>query len=75
MKSEKKAANKKELPQPEGSRATIETFKNHPILVLDADAPFPFRFGVGKAKMILEHLDTIQFFVKQHGKEKKEVEA
>jgi len=41
-------------------------YKGHPMLVLkrSEDEKFPFSFGVGKAKMILDNLDEIRAFVK-----------
>lgn len=45
--------------------ANVHEFKGHPILVLSKkeDDKFPFRFGVSKAKLILEHLEDIKKFV------------
>lgn len=49
------------------SKATIEEFKGHKIICLvDAeDGKFGRRvsFGLGKAKLILEHIDDIKKFV------------
>ena len=55
--------------------AEISTFqkndKTFPVIVLKRDVEgkktFPFQFGVGKAKLILEHLEDIKNFVKQYG--------
>jgi hypothetical protein len=43
-------------------------FKGKPMLVLKSgeDDKYPFSFGVGKAKKILEHLDDIRKFVEEN---------
>ena len=42
-----------------------ETFKGHKLIVLmrNADDKFPFKFGLGKAKLILDNIDEIREFV------------
>ena len=45
------------------SNATIVLKKN-------PDDKFPFSFGLGKAKLILEHLDDIKKFVEEEGAKK-----
>lgn len=47
----------------------ITEYKGHSLLVLNAGDKFPFQFGLGKAKLILEHLDAIRAFVESDGKE------
>jgi hypothetical protein len=44
------------------------TFKNSKTMTLKrtADDKFPFTFGVGKAKMILENIDAIKKFVEEN---------
>jgi len=43
-------------------------FKGKPILILkrDKDDPYPFSFGVSKAKLILDHLEEIERFVEEN---------
>lgn len=43
-------------------------FKNQPILqiVRDANDTFGVQFGVGKAKLILEHIEAIKAFVAKY---------
>ena len=45
-----------------------EEFKGHPMIALlkDEDDEYPFRFGVGKAKLILENIDAIRKFVEEN---------
>lgn len=45
-------------------------FNGKPVIELyrTADSQFGFKFGVGKAKLILEHLDTIKAFVEKYDK-------
>jgi hypothetical protein len=49
----------------------IGEFKGHAVIILKRtdDDKYPFSFGVGKAKMILENLQEIKNFVKTHSKE------
>lgn len=48
--------------------ATISEFKGKKVLTLNPDAPYPFSFGVAKAKLILEHLEDIKQFVESESK-------
>jgi hypothetical protein len=45
-------------------------FKGNPMLVLSQgpDDRFPFRFGLKKAKLILDHVEEIRAFVEKHSK-------
>ena len=47
----------------EESGPVVKEYKGHPILVLNPDSRFPFSFGLGKAKLIIEHLETIKEFI------------
>ena len=42
------------------------SFKGHPTICLDADSKYPFSFGLGKAKLILAHIEQIKAFVAKH---------
>jgi hypothetical protein len=46
----------------------FEEYKGNPIIVLfrDEDDEYPFRFGISKAKLILEHIKQIEDFVRDH---------
>ncbi len=46
----------------------VEEFKGNKVLVLNPGGKFPFSFGVGKAKMILENIDAIKRFAEEYGK-------
>lgn len=50
-------------PQP-----IVEEFKGNKVLVLNPGSKFPFSFGVGKAKLILENIETIKRFVNEYDK-------
>ena len=39
----------------------------HPLLVLNPDGNWPFKFGVGKAKTILANLEYVKQFVAEYG--------
>lgn len=43
-------------------------FKGKPILVLKrmGDDPYPFSFGLSKAKLIIENIDEIKKFVEEN---------
>ena len=47
--------------------AAIEEFKGNPMIVLNPDSPFPFRFGLGKAIAAIEHEKVISKFVDTNG--------
>lgn len=45
-----------------------EEYRGKPIIVLfrDEDDPYPFKFGLEKTKLILEHEKQIEDFVRKH---------
>lgn len=45
-------------------------FKGNPMLVIknSEEDKFPFQFGVKKAKLILENIESIKNFVEKHDK-------
>ena len=45
-------------------------FKGNPMLVIknSEEDKFPFQFGVKKAKLILENIESIKQFVEKHDK-------
>ncbi len=50
----------------------IEEYNGNPIISLkrDKNDNYPFRFGLRKAQLILENIDEIKKFVKNHTKNK-----
>lgn len=44
---------------------TTETYKGHALLVLDPDEKFPIKFGVKKARLIVDNIDAIQSFIEE----------
>ena len=44
------------------STPTTEQYKGHDLIVLNPEAKFPFKFGQAKAKLIIEHIDTVSHF-------------
>ena len=50
----------------------IEEYNGNPIISLkrDKNDSYPFRFGLRKAQLILENIDEIKKFVKNHTKNK-----
>jgi len=51
------------------SLAELSEYKGNALIVLktSADAKWPFQFGVGKARLILDNLDAIRAFVASNG--------
>ena len=51
--------------------ATRETYKGHAMICLqkEANSKYPFKFGVGKARMILDNLADIKQFVAEQDAE------
>jgi hypothetical protein len=47
----------------------IQEFKGNKVLCLNPESKFPFSFGVGKAKLILENIEVIKKFVESDGKD------
>jgi len=50
----------------------ITEFKGRPIIVLkrQEDDKYPFSFGLGKAKLMVENLEAIKKFIEENDKEK-----
>jgi hypothetical protein len=49
--------------------AEYSEYKGHPLISLkrDEEDKYPFRFGVSKAKLILDHTEELQKFVDEFG--------
>tara|TARA_B110000438_G_scaffold43852_1_gene43832 strand:+ start:3057 stop:3242 length:186 start_codon:yes stop_codon:yes gene_type:complete len=49
------------------TQPTTETYKGHDLIVLnpDADKFKQFKFGLAKAKLVIEHLDAVQSFIEE----------
>jgi len=50
------------------TQPVITDFKGNPMLTLNPDSKYPFSFGLGKARLVLEHSEAIQKFVASQGK-------
>jgi hypothetical protein len=48
--------------------AEIQEYKGNKLLCLNPGERYLFSFGLNKAKMILENIDTIKQFVESEGK-------
>jgi len=46
----------------------VSEYKGQPLIVLNAGSRWPFQFGLGKAKTIIEHIEAIRAFVESEGK-------
>jgi uncharacterized protein YgiM (DUF1202 family) len=49
-------------------------FKGHKMIILkkDENDKYPFQFGVGKAKLIMQYVDAIEAFVNENEVDKNE---
>jgi len=45
----------------------ITEYKGNKLICLNPGSKFPFSFGLGKAKMIMENIDSIKKFVETNG--------
>jgi hypothetical protein len=47
-----------------------DNYNGNPVIILkrDENDAYPFRFGVRKAQLIVEHIDDIKKFVKDNSK-------
>ena len=45
----------------------LQEYKGNKLICLNPGGKFPFSFGLGKAKMILENLESIKKFVESNG--------
>ncbi len=50
--------------------AEIEDYNGNPVIALKRNENdiYPLRFGLRKAQLILDHIDEIKKFVKEHSK-------
>jgi len=48
----------------------FDEYNGNPVIILrrDKDDNYPFRFGLRKAQLILEHIEDIKTFVKENSK-------
>ena len=69
--AQSQASNKDSKKGAEYPQGSVETeFKGNPILCLNPDDAFQFQFGVGKAEIILSHIEDIKDFVKKYAKKR-----
>lgn len=52
---------------PESNIPVIQEYKGNPLILLNPDSKWPFSFGIGKAKMVLNNISFIQRFVDSNG--------
>ena len=45
----------------------LQEYKGNKLICLNPGSKYPFSFGLGKAKMILENLEAIKKFVESNG--------
>lgn len=52
----------------EPSVPALSEYNGKPMLCLNPESKWSFQFGLGKARMIVEHIDAIAAFVDSEGK-------
>ena len=52
----------------EHSTASIDSFKGRPTFAINKESPYPFSFGLLKAKLLVKHKDALQKFVETDGR-------
>ena len=57
----------KSLFDVEHSTCSIDSFKGRPTFAINKNSPYPFSFGIPKAKLILKHVDALRNFVESDG--------
>lgn len=57
----------KSLFDVENSTCSIDSFKGRPTFAINKNSPYPFSFGIPKAKLILKHVDALRVFVESNG--------
>ncbi len=65
-KDEKKATEGTDEFERSATEPVEEEFKGNPILNLPLDNGSNFRFGIGKARAIVEHIEAVKAFVKKY---------
>jgi len=50
------------------STPVVGEYKGSPTITLNPESKFSFTFGLGKAKLIVEHFEAIKAFVEKGGK-------
>ena len=45
----------------------LQEYKGNKLICLNPGSKYPFSFGLGKAKMILENIESIKKFVESNG--------
>jgi hypothetical protein len=51
----------------------LQEYKGNKLICLNPGSKYPFSFGLGKAKMILENIEAIKKFVESNGESLGEV--
>ena len=44
---------------------SVETYRGHDLLVLNAAAKWPLKLGLNKAELIISNVDAIQAFIEE----------
>ena len=55
-----------EAYKPEEQVPVVDEYKGNKILILNPGSRFPFTIGLGKANLILQHIEAIKKFVSEN---------
>lgn len=66
--SERPSPTVESLMDVEKSTCSIDSFKGRPTFAINKNSPYPFSFGILKAKLILKHAAALKRFVETEGK-------
>jgi hypothetical protein len=50
------------------STASIDSFKGRPTFAINKNSPYPFSFGLLKAKLLVKHMEALKKFVETEGR-------
>jgi hypothetical protein len=66
--SERPSPTVESLMDVENSTCSIDSFKGRPTFAINKNSPYPFSFGLLKARLLVKHVKALQKFVETDGK-------
>jgi hypothetical protein len=62
------SATVESLKDVDNSTASIDSYKGRPTFAINKNSPYPFSFGLLKAKLLVKHMEALKRFVETDGK-------
>jgi hypothetical protein len=56
------------LMDEQNSTCCIDSYKGRPTFAINKESPYPFSFGLLKARLIVKHMEALQKFVESDGR-------